>query len=353
MQKTNSGIEQRYSIQILRAVAASTVVYLHTFTPPSFGLFGVDLFFVISGFVMCLLIDHKKPSVGRFLVDRAIRIVPLYWAVTTGVLLVAWMAPSVMGTTVASVPNYIKSLLFIPHFREDGQLFPLLMPGWSLNYEMFYYALIGAALFFDRGRYKLLLCAALIVVYLCSNKLFMDPASAAQLFLHQTLWLEFILGVVCYQIHQLPAIQRVPKWLAGGAIVLSYLAMVAFERKGDRLFNAGIPSFLMLLCGLQLEGLLRRLEASVLQFIVHIGDASYATYLSHMFVIGFVERIVFARLHIEKTTWTALFTLACCLAAGSLIYRLVDKPLMRLAKDLARRVTGERVLLRSPPPGST
>ena len=353
MQTTNSGIEQRYSIQILRAVAASTVVYLHTFTPPSFGLFGVDLFFIISGFVMCLLIDHKKPSVGRFLIDRAIRIVPLYWAVTTGVLLVAWIAPSLMGTTVASVPNYIKSLLFIPHFREDGQMFPLLMPGWSLNYEMVYYVLIAAALFIDRARYKLLLCAALVTVYLCSNRLLMDPATAAQLFLHQTLWMEFILGVVCYQIHRLPFFQRIPKWLAIAAIVLSYLAMVAFEGKGDRLLNAGVPSFCMLLFGLQLEGLLRRLEASVLKFIVHIGDASYATYLSHMFVIGFVERIVFARLHVEKNTWTALFTLVCCLAAGSLIYRLLDKPLMRLTKEFVRRRSGRQILLRSQPPGST
>ncbi|HYP83644.1 acyltransferase [Variovorax sp.] len=331
-----SGPEQRYSVQILRAIAASTVVYLHTFTPPSFGLFGVDLFFLISGFVMCLVIDHKEPSPGAFMIDRVTRIVPLYWAVTTMVLLVAWLAPSVMGTTVANVPHYLLSLMFIPHFRDDGQLFPMLMPGWSLNYEMLYYAIIAMVLVLDRRHYKRPLALALIAVYALSNGAWLDPSSASGQFLHQTLWLEFVLGIGCYQIHRHRLLERLPKSVALVGAVLAYVAMVRFEGTADRLFTAGIPSFFMLLFSLQLEGAIRRLDAAALRFIVHIGDASYATYLSHMFVIGFVERIVFARLHIDKNTATALFTLACCLAVGSLLYRLVDKPLMRLARQLAR-----------------
>jgi len=330
------GEQQQYSIQILRAVAACTVVYLHTFTAPVFGLFGVDLFFVISGYVMCMIVDSRNPRPAVFLMDRITRIVPLYWVVTTMLLVVAWVAPGLMGSTVADFGNYLLSLLFIPHFREDGQVFPLLMVGWSLNYEMVFYLIICVVLTIDRARYKWLLPVAVLAVYL-SNVL-LDETTATQQFLDNPHWLEFILGSLGYEIHRRGLVPHIHPALALLLVGVTYVSMVLMENKpAGRFFNAGVPSFFMLMLLLQLEGEIRRLQTGVLRLIVHIGDSSYATYLTHMFVIGFVERVVFARLGIEGNLGTALISMACCLVVGSLTYRFVDLPLTRWARVLGRR----------------
>ncbi|MDM0073452.1 acyltransferase [Variovorax sp. J2P1-59] len=327
--------EQNYSIQILRAVAASTVAWLHTWTLPLFGLFGVDLFFVISGFVMCMVVDRRHAGPTAFLLDRLTRIVPLYWAVTTMVLLVAWRLPSVMGTTVANLGNYVQSLLFIPHFRDDGQLFPVLMVGWSLNFEMLFYGLITLVLAFGKLHVASLMTAALVSLY-AIGALF-DEETVGHEFLHNTLWFNFVLGMACFHVYQHPLLQRTPKPLALVLVLACYFGMVGYENQADRIWVAGVPSFLMLLFALQLEGPIRRAGSLILRFIVHIGDSSYATYLSHMFVIGFLERVVYVRLGIEENYATSLFSLASCLAVGSLIYRLVDRPLVRGARRMVKR----------------
>jgi exopolysaccharide production protein ExoZ len=326
--------EQNYSIQILRAVAASTVAWLHTWTSPLFGLFGVDLFFVISGFVMCMVVDRGRGDPTAFLMDRLTRIVPLYWAVTTMVLLVAWQLPSVMGTTVANLGNYLRSLLFIPHFRDDGQLLPVLMVGWSLNFEMLFYALIAFALAFGKSHFASLTTLGLVALY-ASGTLF-DDNTVGREFLHSTLWFEFVLGMVCFHVHRLPLLQRTPKPLALILVLACYLAMVGLENRADRIWTAGVPSFFMLLFALQLEGSIRSGGSLLLRFIVHVGDSSYAIYLSHMFVIGLLERVVYVRLGIEEGYATSLFSLACCFAAGSLIYRLIDRPLVRGARRMVK-----------------
>jgi len=343
MVPTHGGGEQQYSIQILRGVAACTVVYLHTFTDPVFGLFGVDLFFVISGYVMCMVVDGRNPRAAVFLMDRITRIVPLYWVVTTLVLAVAWVAPGVMGSTVANFGDYLLSLLFIPHFRPDCQMFPLLMVGWSLNYEMLYYVIIFFALMIDRARYKWLLAATVLAIHLGGQ--FLDESTASQQFLANTQWLEFLLGGLCYEIHRRGLVPRMHPALAVLFAGVAYLSMVLMENSwADRFFEAGVPSFFMLLFVLQLEGDIRRLQAAILRLIAHIGDSSYATYLTHMFVIGFIERVVFVRLDIDQDLGMALFTMVCCLVVGSLTYRLVDLPLTRWARALGRRIVPVRPL---------
>jgi len=321
-------------------VAASTVAWLHTWTSPLFGLFGVDLFFVISGFVMCMVVHQGRGGPTAFLVDRLTRIVPLYWAMTTMVVLVAWRLPSVMGTTAADLGNYVQSLLFIPHFREDGQLFPVLMVGWSLNFEMLFYVLIALVLAFGKSHFASLTSATLASLYAIG--VLFDEETVGYKFLHNTLWFEFVLGMACFHAYRLPLLQRLPKPLALVLVVASYLAMVEFENMADRIWTAGMPSFFMLLFALQLEGPIRRAGSLMLRFIVHVGDSSYATYLSHLFVIGFLERVVYVRLGIAESYATSLFSLACCLAAGSLIYRLVDQPFVRGARGMVKRFHARR-----------
>ena len=105
---------QLKALQILRAIAATSVIYYHIGCIPRFGKFGVDIFFVISGFVMSLIIANGESSV-RFAVNRIARIVPLYWVLTTAVLVLAWIHPALLDSTTADIFNYLKSLFFIPY----------------------------------------------------------------------------------------------------------------------------------------------------------------------------------------------------------------------------------------------
>ena len=79
------GTDNLRTLQILRAMAATSVVYSHIGVNPDFGQFGVDIFFVISGFVMTLIVENgQKPA--TFLLKRVLRILPLYWILTTCLL---------------------------------------------------------------------------------------------------------------------------------------------------------------------------------------------------------------------------------------------------------------------------
>lgn len=119
-QKSNNQ-SSLHSLQVLRAIASTSVVYLHIGTIPQFGSFGVDIFFVISGFVMAMVIANGE-SARAFSVSRLSRIVPLYFILTTCLLLLAALKPELLNSTTANLTNYIKSLFFIPYFKENGAL---------------------------------------------------------------------------------------------------------------------------------------------------------------------------------------------------------------------------------------
>lgn len=100
------------TIQILRGVASLSVLYLHLYVNPNFGHFGVDLFFVISGLVMSMLVFRGADFWG-FFIGRISRILPLYWFLTSLLFLFIIVAPKyVDAATVehSGFLNYLKSI---------------------------------------------------------------------------------------------------------------------------------------------------------------------------------------------------------------------------------------------------
>src|SRR5690606_35064881 len=104
------------------------------------GDFGVDLFFVISGFIMVHVSRNQFARPGApldFVRRRLVRIVPLYWTMTTLMVAVVLLLPQSVDTATADPRQWIASYLFIPFERaSDGMMRPVLGLGWSLNYEM-------------------------------------------------------------------------------------------------------------------------------------------------------------------------------------------------------------------------
>lgn len=162
-------------IQLLRGVAAYMVVIFHTveflvgntdlgIPRATIGAAGVDIFFVISGFIM-IHVTRESDTPARFALARIARIVPLYWIATVGAVLAAIVAPWSFANARIDPEAILMSIAFIPTTDARGAFEPVLFVGWTLNFEMAFYAIFAFTLFFSR-RYQLLaLVTGLLVLF--------------------------------------------------------------------------------------------------------------------------------------------------------------------------------------------
>lgn len=334
------------SLQVLRAIAAVSVVYYHIGALPSFGSFGVDIFFVLSGFVIAMVLAKgQSPSV--FAASRLIRVVPLYWLLTSCLFLIALLAPELLNSTTANLYNYAKSLFFIPYFKENGTLRPLLAVGWTLNYEMFFYLCIWLSILLTRRYYLQLSALLVLAAYGLWGQNTQDPEISV--FLRNTQLLEFLLGILVFKLYTArwpAALRRLPVPLAAALGGVCYLFMAAAEATAlqlNGLLIYGIPSALLLLALLSLEGYFSRSSSPAVRCWTGMGDASYATYLSHFYVVELIRKIAFQRFHLINpyTPLGVALVLAASLLLGYALYRFIDRPLLRFLKArlMHRRAT--------------
>lgn len=329
------------SLQILRALAATSAVYFHIGAAPSFGSFGVDIFFVISGFVMAMLVAHGQDA-RTFAVSRLARIVPLYWILTSCLLVLAALRPELLNSTTANLGHYLKSLFFIPYFKENGALHPMLAVGWTLNYEMFFYACLWLALLTPVRK-------PLWIALLLMALLWAGPGQSAhnpvlRAFLGDSLVFEFALGCLAHEVFKRQWLQRAP-WLAAGLALLSYALMALLEMADTslaRLFIYGLPSMVLVVAVTALEPSRFMQDHPLARGLAKVGDASYATYLSHFYVVEGIRKIAFLKLGLINpyTLPGVVFTLAGSLAVGHLLYTWLDKPLSQRLKAQLLAVTG-------------
>jgi exopolysaccharide production protein ExoZ len=324
-------------IQYLRGIAAVMVVWHHTkiqipsfekLLPGTFGASGVDIFFVISGFIMLITTARSPIGPGEFMVRRLLRVVPLYWLLTIAMVMLWLAAPGLFKTLVVSPLTLLQSLFLIPHFSQafPTDIFPLLVPGWTLNFEMFFYVLFAAALFLPRDIAPLMLCSFMVV--LVGIGMLLGPFASAPLVTYTSpLLLEFVAGVLigqCWMRHP-QGFSAVTGWVIF-AFGWSLLA-------GNHLFGGShyitIASACLIVAG--------ALNSSFLAFknqgLKVLGDATYAIYLSHIFSLG-VMRFLWTRwVGIDATHLNAIafatIALAGSLLVGVAIYFWMERPLGR------------------------
>jgi exopolysaccharide production protein ExoZ len=301
-------VTRLHSVQILRLAAATLVVCQHAYLPFRIGCFGVDLFFVISGFIMANVAAER--SAGQFLVARARRIYPIYWL---------WMAPWVVLALAGGLwswPRLIGSLTLWP--LVDGYQLPYLKVAWTLMFEALFYLAMGVSrLGQGVGRFVLLAYFAALAGHLAF------PEIIALRFLGAPIIIEFLLGIA---VAKLP---RGPAWLAvlGVAGVLAIiplaprLAGISAGVDPWRPIFAGPPAALILAGVLRLERYARRLP-----WLSYGGDASYSIYLCHPLVIAFSPALFVVQV-------------GASLAVGVLSFRYLEAPLLRwLSGSAAQRI---------------
>jgi exopolysaccharide production protein ExoZ len=336
-----------HNIQLLRFVAALSVVFLHSTDesglrlPVSFGGFGVDIFFVISGFIISTITFHNA---SHFWVKRLIRIVPFYWTATLAIFFLALAIPSLLHHAKADVTWLVFSLFFIPHDSPHG-VHPLLGLGWTLNYEMYFYAVFAVTLFVSR-RWAAYLSAAVIIAVLAITR-FVAPASPAEAFYGDPIVLEFIWGIVVFELFR-----RVP-WMttpsprgAGYVAVLAILALALLWLPIQEVYridplrlSAGAAAAIVVAMFLMLEK--RYGIAAQNRFVLLVGEASYVLYLIHPYVVFGILRLV---LHTSRQLplWSGWLLAAPLLIAATgaaiAIHLWFEVPVMNW---LRRKLIGE------------
>lgn len=335
------------NLHLLRALAALGVVYFHITSTAGLDLAwdvgsrGVDVFFVISGFIIAY-IGAKKPK--HFFVRRLIRIVPFYWAATLVVFAAATLLPQFFRSTDASLPHLLPSLLFFPHLSASGEVQPTLILGWSLNFEMYFYVLFALALLVTT-RWAPILCVAGIVAVVLIGKL-IGPVSTAFDFYARTTSLEFCYGIGVY--YALAWFERRKAVLAGSAalkvvvvlaLIASGVAIVllehAYKDAVPRYLAGGIPAAFIVLSALLLERLFGISSRSRLTWL--LGEASYVTYLIHPYIVFGVLRLLLPRtgelsLAMDVVVIAGLIALTCAISIA--IHLVFEKPVMTFLRRM-------------------
>lgn len=322
------------NLQGLRAYAAVSVMMVHLvplygFSSP-IGNYGVDLFFVLSGFLMSM-ITASDPSF--FLRRRIIRIVPAYWACTIGVFLVASFKPDLLHSTRPEWSNLLKSLCFIPYRKENGLLQPMLNPGWTLNYEMYFYLLFAAVLWLKFRRPSIWVAA--LVVLLPFASLWWHPPSDLIQFYSSQMVLDFVLGIGVYYVLQgLPELPSLRRWELPGVFFLMFLLPLSESciKPSNRVFWLGLPAAFLILLAIRVEQSGWRLKNPL---ILLLGDASYVLYLTQLYVFQVGEKVI--RIHRFALPIRILLGFGLVLTAVTLacsLHLLLEVPILRMLKRL-------------------
>jgi len=307
------------------------------------GLFGVEIFFLISGFIMTVTTYRQFSVPGaatEFLWRRFVRIVPLYWLVTAFLvitLLLQRMPPE--GREV------LLSLTFIPYRDAAGVYQPLLRRGWTLNYEMFFYALFALALMwrFRSGIAALLLVLVLSVV---AGRGLTEPCDGyvcgIAWFFSRPIILFFAGGIVL-------GLLRILLETRGRLLALDLRAAL-----GIALLVTGIYAWCLISVPGPLTGwidILGCVAATVCCALnrdspthsrdrataLAVGDASYSIYLTNSFFVDPLSKLWRLAFGVHGLALFVLLMLAGTALLGVVIFRFVEKPMIQVMRSLRRR----------------
>lgn len=292
------------NIQVLRCFAALAVVLHHLqlrmhdqLGGPMLGFAGragVDVFFVISGFIMFHTTRNNDRTMLQFWTDRAIRIAPAYWMVTWAVVILFWLNLHPAGIRALSGGDIVADMLFLPDYRADGDVYPILDVGWTLNYEMYFYALFGLT-FFLRSQASALCVLTGWFILTAIVRAYGPPLPHALEFFFEPITLEFAGGgglALLYRrdLRLAPAAIKYLGYatLAAGVALMITDAVFWGEyvnwNPALRTVAFGIPAILIVSGALLLEKAGASVRSPTLMLL---GGASYSIYLIHQLVLQY------------------------------------------------------------------
>lgn len=360
----NPPVQNRYSsLQALRGLAAVAVVFHNTnfaqfeltgannrlLPGASIGELGVDLFFVLSGFLMVSTTWSQSgglKTAGRFLASRALRIYPLYW-----VMALIWAATLVLAPQASlgrQSADLASSLLLTPSAST-----PQLTQAWSLVFEVFFYLVFGLMML-TRQR-KAALAGWALWLGGCALTGFRLPTAAGHL-VSNPLALEFLIGCGVAYLSQRRISRPLLLLVCGlvlapvGEFVRSRLSVDANMAESLRALMVGAPAGAVVLGAVAME---RAGRLRIPGWLEGLGDRSFALYLVNSPVACLLAATFMTGLGASPVRDAAFATAAFALSvvAMEVLHLYAERPLLAMARRLLNgaavarpSATGSRVL---------
>jgi len=336
--------KKMYSLQMTRSVAAILVLFYHTtllfrysfnyeyaYGIFSFGYSGVDIFFVLSGFLMYYLHHNdfgNLTNTKMFIKKRFIRIYPIYWIFLIIILCTYFVQPT-LGTESSKVGlNILKSFALFPQAQENH----LLGVAWTLSYEVFFYLCFGIAIAMNKKITPLLIGIWLTFFLFFS---ILQPNSFFIKFLFSPINIEFLLGIfVAFQIVSKKSI-NFKLYYFGGALLFSLAILnIKFELiEINRVIQFGVPAS-MIIFGTVSKELYGNFTKNTM--LIYLGDASYSIYLTHYLLLSLFSKI-FSFLNFFSIIGfpiSVTLIIVLTLLVGCLFHEFIEKPALKILSRL-------------------
>ena len=343
-------------IQVLRLLAAVAVVAFHAWgvapeghkVPEgvlafalAHGGHGVDLFFVISGFIIFYATHRANLTPGEFFRRRVERIVPLYFLVTFAVVLLALTLPETFGTEGWYTPRHIlKSLAFIAF--TDGEM-PVVYLGWSLEYEMYFYLAVALlmALTRDVWRNVAMMFSALVILGRIPG---VEAALGHYAFFVDPMILDFVFGIIAASLFVNGRIS----WPIAVAATCAGLAVLV-ANPADRVIIFGIPSA-CLVAAAAFVSRGRIAPSWPERAAARLGDASYSIYLAQVQTVSLASASLAGLIPAISPLGLVLATSGIVVAFGLLLNIMAERPLLELVRRIGPRRADTRLAAEMPTP---
>ncbi len=342
------------SIQFLRGFAALAVVVHHTggyvkryFEPTllfrdyfSLGFAGVDLFFVISGFIIHFTSKNylDNPSkLQEYLKKRFVRVYPIYWVITTILFVSSWLITLILHKNIFSIgyPHtfnaYIQTYTLFPlHFAINPVT-------WTLSYELFFY--LGFAFLIISKRLWVIPALILAISFFHLINHIPDGNLSYFNFLFSGYNFEFLLGFLIFQFYKSV---KIPNQLSVLLLILSFGIIIYFGYSVSdvdsfkRVLVFGVPSSLILIALLNLEenGMI-----SFPKFSIILGNSSYALYLIHfpmMLLMNKLPQIMGYTITASQEVLYSCFIIISIVLTSIYVHKWIEKPLAKRLNTLLK-----------------
>lgn len=326
-----------YSINILRFIAASFVLLshienkVHQYNILSLEWYrfrgpGVDIFFVMSGFIICLTTAKKNITPIKFLKGRMQRILPLYWFFTTVALCIFLYNPELVNMS-GGYTNIIASYLLIP-----GEHKFLVQNGWTLSYDVYFYIIFALSLYFFRNKINYI---ALIAVLTFLPAVGILVLNLDKVFFFNVILLEYALGICAYLIYiecNLNFMLNIILILLGTAFIFFQNIFNVFETGFGRALDRGVPAFLCVVGVIGLESFFKNHYHKFINILDRLGNTSYSIYLSHPFILVIGTKLYISYYFFQNLNF-ALFLYVICIFIGYYVNKFIEVPLNRTVKN--------------------
>lgn len=309
------------NLQIIRAIAAMMVVTNHFLGGTLSGIFrmnggfGVDIFFVLSGFLMIHTLNHHKTPFN-FFISRVRRIYPLYITLSFPLIITTFM--------IKDYSTILCNLFLLPGLNNP-EYHLANSPAWTLVYEMIFYFIFSISLIFSKNKVVtcILVCTAIISCVATINGYQRMGWVNLGYILSDPLMLNFAAGCAIAAAYGLTKQLTIPKVISVVSILLLMRIALVDLSHLERVYKFGIPAILIIFIAVHTE----MLNGNIADALRKIGDASYSIYLSHTYVAMMFHDIKDLNNNWFVTLYSSQLLVVSSILFGIFIYKSIEKPI--------------------------